>query len=68
MPEIQHHCPSVPMILVGTKTDLRSDDKSMAVLKQQSQRPISCFEGINHPLLPSTKSCVVRNLVEILIE
>lgn len=25
-PDIHHHCPSTPFILVGTKTDLRGDD------------------------------------------
>ena len=25
IPEIQHHCPDVPFLLVGTKSDLRDD-------------------------------------------
>ncbi|CAG2068877.1 unnamed protein product, partial [Timema podura] len=25
-PEIRHHCPNVPIVLVATKTDLREDD------------------------------------------
>ena len=24
-PEIRHHCPDVPVVVVGTKTDLRDD-------------------------------------------
>jgi len=28
IPEIQHHCPQVPFILVGTKADLRNGEKT----------------------------------------
>jgi Ras-related C3 botulinum toxin substrate 1 len=28
MPELHNHCPKVPVILVGTKLDLRNDEKS----------------------------------------
>lgn len=31
--EIQHHAPRVPMILVGTKSDLRNDSKVLAQLE-----------------------------------
>ena len=29
MPEITHHCPKTPIILVGTKVDLRTDSEIM---------------------------------------
>ncbi|XP_053393131.1 ras-related C3 botulinum toxin substrate 1-like isoform X3 [Mercenaria mercenaria] len=33
-PEITHHCPDTPIVLVGTKMDLRDDDKEQeSVLK-----------------------------------
>ena len=32
-PEINHHCPSVPKILVGTKLDLRDDKDELEKLK-----------------------------------
>jgi len=35
VPEIQHHAPHAPILLVGTKSDLRKDDKT---LKQLSSR------------------------------
>jgi len=35
VPEIEHHTPNVPILLVGTKSDLRKDDKT---LKQLSSR------------------------------
>jgi Ras-related C3 botulinum toxin substrate 1 len=36
-PEVKHHCPDVPIILVGTKSDLRGDQK---LLRQLSAKGI----------------------------
>lgn len=45
-PELKHHCPGVPMILVGTKLDLRSDQNTVAKLREKNQTPISFEEGV----------------------
>lgn len=48
LPEIFHHCPSTPIILVGTKIDLREDlfqIEKLYVLKHQN--PISYEQGLN---------------------
>lgn len=42
LPELAHHCPSVPFILVGTKIDLRED---IQYVKKMQQRPVSREEG-----------------------
>ncbi|XP_022644639.1 ras-related C3 botulinum toxin substrate 1-like [Varroa jacobsoni] len=34
-PEIKHHCPDAPIILVGTKTDLRDDKEALQQLYEQ---------------------------------
>lgn len=44
-PEIQHHAPKVPFILVGTKSDLRNDPNTIKRLAEKSQKPISREEG-----------------------
>jgi len=35
-PEIQHHAPNVPLILVGTKSDLRTDQGTIAQLQSKN--------------------------------
>jgi len=44
-PEIQHHAPGVPVVLVGTKTDLRNDSAMAAQLAAKGLRMVSVEEG-----------------------
>lgn len=45
LPEITHHSPGIPFILVGTKLDLRSDELTIKRLKERDQHPITYKEG-----------------------
>lgn len=45
-PEVRHHCPSTPIILVGTKLDLRDDPDTINKLKDRNQYPIRYQQGI----------------------
>lgn len=40
-PEVRHHCPNTPIILVGTKLDLRDDRETLDKLKDKKLTPIS---------------------------
>jgi Rho family protein len=44
-PEVSHFCESVPLILVATKTDLRSDDYTRRMLHAQGQSTVSSDQG-----------------------
>ncbi|XP_069496450.1 rho-related GTP-binding protein RhoG-like [Ambystoma mexicanum] len=44
-PEVGHHCPNVPILLVGTKKDLRNNAEIMKKLKEQNQVPITQQQG-----------------------
>ncbi|XP_064394035.1 ras-related protein Rac1-like [Halichondria panicea] len=44
-PEISHHAPGVPKILVGTKLDLRDNPGELDRLKSRKQAPISNSQG-----------------------
>jgi len=35
IPEIRHHCPNVPFILVGTKSDLRKNNKKDEMISEE---------------------------------
>ena len=43
--EVIHYCPDVPLILVGTKLDLREDSATISKLQALSQAPISTAKG-----------------------
>ncbi|XP_027196015.1 ras-related C3 botulinum toxin substrate 1-like [Dermatophagoides pteronyssinus] len=45
-PEISHHCPNTPIILVGTKSDLRDDPVQIEKLRERKQAPISYAQGL----------------------
>eukprot|EP00039_Didymoeca_costata_P026943 m.17046 g.17046 ORF g.17046 m.17046 type:complete len:193 (+) comp5883_c0_seq1:226-804(+) len=45
-PEISHHCPSTPNLLVGTKLDLREDPEACQKLKAKGQDVIKYEQGI----------------------
>jgi GTPase SAR1 family protein len=45
-PEISHHAPSTPCILVGTKLDVREDKDTIEKLREKRLAPISYAQGI----------------------
>lgn len=45
-PEVRHHCPNTPIILVGTKLDLRDDKDTMEKLKEKKLSPITYPQGL----------------------
>ncbi|XP_029537295.1 rho-related GTP-binding protein RhoG-like [Oncorhynchus nerka] len=45
-PEVTHHCPNTPILLVGTKKDLRNDSEVLKKLKDQNQTTITQQQGI----------------------
>lgn len=45
-PEVRHHCPNVPIILVGTKLDLREDRETIEKLKEKRLAPITYPQGL----------------------
>ncbi|KAK7898215.1 hypothetical protein WMY93_019068 [Mugilogobius chulae] len=45
VPEITHHCPSTPFLLVGTQTDLRNDRSVLEKLAEKKQSPLQPKDG-----------------------
>lgn len=46
VPEVNEFCPNVPIVLVGNKTDLRSDELTLSQLRKANQEPVSMEDGI----------------------
>jgi GTPase SAR1 family protein len=44
-PEISHHAPNTPCILVGTKLDVREDRETIEKLREKRMAPISYPQG-----------------------
>jgi len=47
VPEIQHHAPGVPLLLVGTKSDLRKDQATKTQLLSRGQTMVTTEEAQN---------------------
>lgn len=45
-PEVRHHCPNTPIILVGTKLDLRDEKETVEKLKEKKLSPITYPQGL----------------------
>ncbi|XP_046710458.1 ras-related C3 botulinum toxin substrate 1-like isoform X1 [Silurus meridionalis] len=45
-PEVRNHCPNTPIILVGTKIDLREDKDTVDKLKEKKLTPITYPQGL----------------------
>lgn len=45
-PEVSHHCPNTPIILVGTKLDLRDDKETIEKLKEKKLAPVVYTDGL----------------------
>ncbi|XP_024297444.1 cell division control protein 42 homolog isoform X2 [Oncorhynchus tshawytscha] len=45
VPEISHHCPRTPFLLVGTQMDLRDDSNTVEKLAKNKQRPLAPESG-----------------------
>lgn len=44
-PEVHHHCPGVPCLIVGTQTDLRDDLSVREKLAKQKMQPVRKEDG-----------------------
>lgn len=44
-PEVHHHCPGVPCLIVGTQTDLRDDQSVKEKLAKQRMQPVRKEDG-----------------------
>lgn len=45
-PEIAQHCSNVPIVLVGTKIDLREDAAAVRALRERRMSPVSSKQGL----------------------
>uniref|UniRef100_A0A1I8HPF2 Ras-related C3 botulinum toxin substrate 1 n=1 Tax=Macrostomum lignano TaxID=282301 RepID=A0A1I8HPF2_9PLAT len=48
-PEVSHHCPNTPIILVGTKLDLRDDKDTIEKLREKRLAPITHLQLLGQP-------------------
>ena len=45
LPEVKHFCPKVPVVLVGCKKDLRTDEETLGLLAADKKVPVSQEDG-----------------------
>ena len=42
---MSHHCPNTPIVLVGTKMDLRDDKDTVQLLREKNLSPLTAADG-----------------------
>lgn len=42
---MSHFCPDTPIVLIATKTDLRTDERAKSLLRAQGRHPVTPEEG-----------------------
>ncbi|KAI9269013.1 P-loop containing nucleoside triphosphate hydrolase protein [Phascolomyces articulosus] len=47
VPEVAHHCPGLPYLLVGCKKDLRNDPATVEELRKSQLTPVSYGRGLS---------------------
>nr|NP_001027789.1 Rac5 protein [Ciona intestinalis]CAD48479.1 Rac5 protein [Ciona intestinalis] len=45
-PEVHEHCPDIPIVLVGTKLDLREDPETLKTLGERNLVPVTKTQGL----------------------
>lgn len=70
VPEIRHHCPRAPVVVVGTQSDLRNDVKVLIELAKYKEKPVSEDEAtkLAHQLGAQYVECSAltqKNLKEV---
>ncbi|KAF7360442.1 Small GTPase Cdc42 [Mycena venus] len=45
IPEVRHHCPDVPFLIIATQIDLRNDSSVVKILARQKQQLVTTREG-----------------------
>ena len=45
IPELKEHSPNVPVVLVGTQSDLRDDMQTLEYLSKRKQKPVTTAQG-----------------------
>ncbi|KAF0379024.1 Cell division control protein 42 [Gigaspora margarita] len=47
LPEVHHHCPGIPYLIVGTQIESRNDPLVIEKLSRQKMRPVTLKQGEN---------------------
>lgn len=67
-PEVRHHCPRTPCILVGTKTDLRDDteqtSESSIISKAQGKKMAAKIKAVKYVECSAKKTDGVKEVFE----